>query len=449
MIRKSTRGTLAVISLLSSQAALADQYHYHNLVVGERAMGLGGAFTAIADDASAIVYNPAGLGFAMTNDLSGSANAFYQKKITYKKTIGNQDFVEKAGGTLAPFFGGLQKMDNIMPGLAVAFGLFAIDSELKDQDDLIQDSGALDRFHRTANVRHSTSGLGIAAAKRILSNLSVGAGLSYLMIDELTQEYQDVRYESYLSCVNSASVNRPNWPTCTSNAYDNQVFLQQNTRFHLESSAMEFSLGTQLATGTWSFGLNTKIRTMISDKLEQGYDLRTNQGGGAESRDGATYFPTGDMTQTLTSQVFKRPLKKMPTEIRAGVAWFPSATFLWSFDAIHNTAAKSDYFQREAVTNFATGAEYYITASVPLRVGVFTNNDARPEIQEGKTDQQDHIDYIGYSLFGGWVQPNSQVAGGVILQNGEGKAQKVGGSTAIQTVVAQSYTFAVSATHSF
>ena len=61
-------------------------------------MGMGGAFTAVADDASAIVYNPAGLGFALSNDLSGSANAFYQRKVTYKKTIGSKDFVEKSGG---------------------------------------------------------------------------------------------------------------------------------------------------------------------------------------------------------------------------------------------------------------------------------------------------------------------------------------------------------------
>ncbi|RYZ71254.1 MAG: hypothetical protein EOP09_04915 [Proteobacteria bacterium] len=58
-MNRSTRLALAILTL-SGASAYADQFHYHNLVVGERAMGLGGAFTAVADDASAIVYNPAG-----------------------------------------------------------------------------------------------------------------------------------------------------------------------------------------------------------------------------------------------------------------------------------------------------------------------------------------------------------------------------------------------------
>src|SRR5690606_24118809 len=101
-------------------------------------------------------------------------------------------------------------------------------------------------------------------------------------------------------------------------------------------------------------------------------------------------------------------------------------------DIAHFTEAKdaSRLYQREAVTNFATGVEYYLTASLPLRFGLFTNNDARPEIQEGTPNnatgefcggttaagiaftrkycaQGDHIDYVGQSLFIAWVQPNS------------------------------------------
>jgi hypothetical protein len=447
-MNRSTRTALAILSL-SGASAYADQFHYHNLVVGERAMGLGGAFTAVADDASAIVYNPAGLGFALSNDLSGSANAFYQRKVTYKKTIGSKDFVEKSSGTLAPFFGGLQKLDNVIPGLAVAFGLYAQDSELKDQNDTIESFGNLERFHRTANVRGSTTGLGFAAAKRIFSNVSLGAGVNYLMIDELTQEYQDVKYKSSLSCIPNASTTRPNWKVCTGNGFLDQAFLEQNTRFRLNSTAIELNLGAQLAAGTWSFGLSARTRKLITDELEYGVDSRTNIGE-PTIIDDARNFPIVNQSSTFTDTKIKDPLKAMPTEIRAGIAWFPSSTLLWTFDTIHNTKADSGQptYDRKAVTNFATGAEYYITPSIPLRAGFFTNYDARPEVESGKAGQADHIDYMGYSIFGGWVQPNSQVAGGVILQTGDGKAQKTGDAS-IQSVEALSYTLAVSATHSF
>jgi hypothetical protein len=181
--------------------------------------------------------------------------------------------------------------------------------------------------------------------------------------------------------------------------------------------------------------------------LEYSVDSRTNIGG-AETLNGVPHFAISTMNASFTDQKFDDPLKTMPTEIRLGTAWFPSSTFLWTADVIHNTSATSDNYKRLAVTNFATGAEYYITPSIPIRGGFFTNYDARPEVETGKTGQADHIDYMGYSLFGGWVQPNSQVAGGVILQTGEGKAQKTGDAN-IQTVEALSYTFAISATHSF
>ncbi|HYX33816.1 MAG TPA: hypothetical protein VE954_11940 [Oligoflexus sp.] len=394
---------------------LADQYHYHNLVVGERAMGLGGAFGAVADDASGVIYNPAGLGFALSSDISGSANAIYSKKTVYKKTLANDDFTEKSSGTLSPFFGGLQKLDNTMQGLAVAFCMYSLDSELKDQDDVIENIGSLQRFHRTSNIRSNTTGYGIGAAKRLSGNFSLGVSLSWIVIDELVQEYQDVQYST-------------------------GAFLAQNIRTRLTGSGIDSALGAQYAVGSLSFGVTLRLRNLVDENYEIGGDVSTNI---------ATGNTPGDTVRANTNDKFEEPLKDLPTEVRAGVAWFPSAVVLWSFDVIHNTEAEGDNFKREAVTNFATGTEYYITPSIPVRAGIFTNYDTRPEVESGKMNQPDHIDYTGYSLFFGWVQPNSQVSGGLVVQDGEGKAQKIGRSTNIQTVESRSYTFAISATHSF
>ena len=51
----------ALVWLGASALALADDGHYQNFLVGERAAGMGGAFTAIANDPSGTYYNPAGL----------------------------------------------------------------------------------------------------------------------------------------------------------------------------------------------------------------------------------------------------------------------------------------------------------------------------------------------------------------------------------------------------
>jgi len=99
------------------------------------------------------------------------------------------------------------------------------------------------------------------------------------------------------------------------------------------------------------------------------------------------------------------------------------------------------------VLNFASGVEYYVMPAFPVRLGVFTNNDARAKVDSKKMAQRDHIDYLGESIFLAWVQPNSQMAAGVILQQGTGQAQKTGDLT-VQDVEGDSFTFAFSISQS-
>ena len=96
---------LALVRPARVQAAFMDPYW------SARVAALGGAFTAIADDASGVYYNPAGVAFALSNELQGSANAFPTKTTIYKDTIGDEPFTETSGGNFSPFFGILQKLD--------------------------------------------------------------------------------------------------------------------------------------------------------------------------------------------------------------------------------------------------------------------------------------------------------------------------------------------------
>ena len=51
----------ALTVLLSTAPAWADDTHYHDYPLGGRAVGLGGAFVALASDPSGLYYNPAGI----------------------------------------------------------------------------------------------------------------------------------------------------------------------------------------------------------------------------------------------------------------------------------------------------------------------------------------------------------------------------------------------------
>lgn len=416
---------IALLGLLCLEdPGRGDQFHYSNILLGDRAMGMAGAFTAVADDASGMFYNPAGLAFALSNDISGSANAFYKKTSTYKKTIGDNDFVEESAGSTAPFFGGLQKVDSMIPGVAFAFGLYNRDSELKNQDtNLSEESLGIERFHRAANIRASTAGYGFALAKRMLDSLSMGVSVTLLQVDELVQEYQDAQQFNNTS----------------------YFILTQNIRQHLQASALEIGVGAQWAlTPKMSIGVNIKIPTILTQSFESDIEQTV------ATRDQSSEAYTLERT-VADDQKYDNPLGSWPSEYRFGYAWFVSTSLLWTIDVVNFSAAKGDLslFERNSVTNYATGVEYYITPPLPIRFGYFTNNDARPEIDPAKTDQQDHIDYTGVSLFLAWVQPNSQISIGGILQQGTGQAQKIAGSTTVQDVEAQLVTIALSATHNF
>jgi hypothetical protein len=460
---------ITVLGLLASLSgkALADQYHYNNLLIGTRALGMGGAFCALADDASGIHYNPAGLAYALSNDISGSANAFYSKKVEYKKVLENDSFIEKSGGSVAPFFGGLQKLDRYVPGLVAAFGVYHTDSDLKDQDTPIKDkaigSAYIESYHRTSNARASTMYGGAAAGYRLTPHVAIGFGLNYVNVEELVQEYQDTQQSLQVSLADGTKGTA--W-----------TYSSQNVREYLVLYGYQPTLGVQISLPFGlALGLTVKKGFIASQKFESGIDAQSSSMSDAQkSQLDGIGRTNGTLTNIGTNNIYENPLGGLPLEGRFGLAWFMNPRTIWALDVAYHSAvtnAKDPLlasgtarFNKEAVLNYHAGLEWYATPSFPVRLGAFTNNDARPKVLKGEVDaasgqscanpdyakkycnQPDHIDYFGESLFIAWVQPNTQTAAGVILQQGSGKGQKLANSSLVQDVTASSLTFAFSAT---
>ncbi len=66
----------AVLGVLVSAGAEAGFFNARNLIAGDRAALLGGAFTAVADDGTAACYNPAGISELAQGSVSVSADAY-------------------------------------------------------------------------------------------------------------------------------------------------------------------------------------------------------------------------------------------------------------------------------------------------------------------------------------------------------------------------------------
>ena len=79
-----------------SYASLDDVKYHKNVIVGGRAATMGGAYIAIADDASGAYYNPAGIGFAPSSSISGSAKVFSSSSLTYKQALVDRNKIRKS-----------------------------------------------------------------------------------------------------------------------------------------------------------------------------------------------------------------------------------------------------------------------------------------------------------------------------------------------------------------
>src|SRR5947208_7304861 len=76
MRRPTLARTIAFVVLACASGARADDANYRPYVVGGRAGGMGGAFTALADDGSGPYYNPGGLAFVRRSQVSLSASVY-------------------------------------------------------------------------------------------------------------------------------------------------------------------------------------------------------------------------------------------------------------------------------------------------------------------------------------------------------------------------------------
>jgi hypothetical protein len=407
-------------------------FHYANFLAGERAQGLGGAFAGVSDDASALVYNPGGLAFLQGTDLSASANTFWQRKTTYEKVIGSSSFTEESQGFTPTFFGVGRRLGDSPSALVGALAIYSPDTDNKDQDDLIHAGKTLPFFHRTSQMRSSTLHGSIGFAKRVTPTLGVGVSSTYFERSDITQEYQKSVMQTSVRLATGLENRGPLYEV-----------VEQNLHENLLARGVAVGVGAQWMIGSISLGVSAQIPFVLSQRFKQGVDytqfyrlgdgtiLRSDEVAADTSADQVATVAAGKVWEISQSQDEKKDVYKVPTELRAGLAWFASPALLLAVDGTYHTAtttSKREANNRVATWNAAAGAEYFLAPSLPVRAGIFTNRDARPDL--GKNDyQHEHIDYYGTSLQLGWVRGGSQVSAGAVYQVGSGKAEKLAGST--------------------
>lgn len=416
---------LCILSVSLPLSAQADLFHYSNLLIGPRAMGLGGAFTAMSDDPSGLYYNPAGLAFQNSPNLSSSINTFYLRQNSYEKVFGDDSFEDSARGTVSSFFGFSRQFKPPLLGpLQLGLAFVNPDAALSNENTLIENKTDADvvRYHRSANIRSGSSQVIVGFAKRLGKDTGVGCAASYLDIDELEQIYQDV----------------VQGPFRFDALPETDVFstLGQNVRMHLiiRGAALRCGMRTHFGNSV-RIGFSYQHAQPVYQRLE--YDIETNkvfntaEGSIVAVESSATDALQGQLLRSISRSTLDHFVNSLPTEIRLGFAYQPVQSFLISGDLVRHGLGEGSVAQvkRAEVINASLGTEVTLANALVIRSGVFTNQDATSSRNLSSASQRgEYIDYLGASFAAGIKIKSGEYTLQYTEQRGRGRAEKVTGN---------------------
>jgi long-subunit fatty acid transport protein len=423
------RALTAALCLLASAAAFADEFHYKNVLVGERAAGLGGAFTAISDDPSAIYYNPAGLVFSLENYFSLTANGYSVTKEKYRDVAPDLDYTYSSSTLIPVFFGFTQAFGRTK----FAFGVVVPNSDLLDQDDVVSGISAQPsqaNVIRRRFFRQDTTYLaGPAFAREIAPNLTVGVSvLGFARLDKAIDNIQVI--------FNPATAGAP----LETGRYRDIATYQDRNVYGLFPK-----LGVQyMPAPKWSVGLTLSRRLNLAGNGKQKIN---------ESRTDATGVPVAFTGSFKDDKILSESGDlgfEVPTvtTLSMGTAYFLTRGLLVSGDLdIHGPDTEYFNYPVKTTVNWSLGGEYYVTESFAARAGVYSNNANTFHLSPGGVNQSPHVDLIGLTVGLSLFKPGSSLTVGASYASGKGQGQAFFGNPTIHEI--ESYNATVYFTGSY
>lgn len=384
----------AALAMMLGASAHSDIYHYRSVLIGDRAAGLGGAYTAISDDASGVYYNPAGIAFAEERYLSVAANAYTVNEVRYAEVFAGKDYIYRSENLAPNYFGFTQSL-----GDSTKFGFAVVvpSSENIDQEDSFDSVSVLGQIPSKWTRRYmktdSTYMFGPAFAFELQDNLTVGVSLLGLVRNEKLVDNQ--------TRVGLANIN--------------DFYIRMDS-FRRTTYGIQPKFGIQyMPYENWAFGITVSKLVNLS-------------GTGTWKRSVRCTDNINCSAGVIGYEVNVPYQLPSPINLAAGVAHFLDKSFLISADFEFHTGQDigqdgfSEY-QVQPTFNWSAGAEYFLSESLAVRAGAFSNLSNTPALRWDRYSQPDHVDMYGGSLSFAVVKKGASIAIGSTFSQGTGDGQ--------------------------
>lgn len=346
----------------------ADLFNNRNLLMGNRAALMGGAYTALSEDLSGAYYNPAGLAFLNHDRIN--LNAAVYSLLTGSRTDPSSG-VELSLKRFAAIPTSLGNSYKLTDDIAFALSIFQID-----------------------NV--STNSVGISSNKYIKIEAS---GNSFMIGPSLAYKFSKKFSVGISIFLHYAERNL----TLSSNISGNQSSI----------GSSEDSLGLAPLIG---------IKYHVTDKFKLGltYSVETIPLTGNRTY----YYDTG--TGVSDGATIKGDIR-LPHRFALGLAFDKKNDYTIALDLLYSLpmsfyspnelfrASDSSYYHKEKASfNFSLGGEMFFSDSYALDLGIFTNLSSATE-----NDASNEVDMFGASIGLRFVGKKISAGLGAVFQYGE------------------------------
>ncbi len=391
---------------LASTPTLATDFNYEGYPVGERAAGMGGAYTALSNTGEGSYYNPAGLAFAEYSTVSLSANLYHWTRgaakdkysvggETANMPIESMNIIPTSTIYLYKFNFGFDKNKAGNKKLnAVAFSVYVPDFFAYSGDVDIVATGV--DGYVSQDVTDRTLLIGPSYSRQITDNFSLGISLFYLV-----------------------------------RSFDVDAFARGE-------AGTSFSQG--FAKTEYTYG---GIYALLGAKLElphnfhigltfRPWTIKTNGSGSLYS----SVISTTNNTTTSNTELVSKSVDvdlTPPFRFTGGIAYELPGKFTIAGDVLfylpHTFTEAHDrtgvfpdaILKQEFTVNGKIGTEFYVHKAIPLRFGAFTNFSSAPNLPSG-TAAASQFDYYGGTFSVGYEREHTTCNLGAQYAYGFGKA---------------------------